>query len=116
VLLFSISVHAAKIEDIEVLDFMPDEPAEFQFKVRSKKMDPKSYFFLGFEKGKKEDLNKLSFLLLKMTRADQYKIDVDIHSFSPYPAGSYYSASAVTFSYKALRAPDQIKKPLKSKK
>ncbi|MEK7690363.1 MAG: hypothetical protein AAB425_05020, partial [Bdellovibrionota bacterium] len=41
---------------------------------------------------------KLVFVMRKMTDGDQYILNLDIASFSPFPSGSCYRSESVTFS------------------
>ncbi len=113
--LVSVSAQAARIEDIEVLEVVNEDPAEFQFKVRSKQGDAGLFFYIGFDKSKKDCLDKMTVVLMKMAKHQEFKIDVDIPSFSPYPAGSYYSCADIQFSQRNLRAPNQAPKAKKKK-
>lgn len=114
-LLFSTYAHAVRIEDVEVLEVVNEEPAEFQFKVRSRKSDPKMFFYLGFDKTSKDNLDKLNFILMKMANPKNYKLDLEIMSFSQYPAGSFYNVTDIQFFNKALRAPNQLQQNSKKK-
>ena len=113
--LVAVSAHAARIQDIEVLEVVSEDPAEFQFKVRSKRAHADLFFFLGFDKSNRACLDKMTVLLLKMAKPKDHKIDLEIPSFSPYPAGSYYSCTDVQFSQRSLRAPNQVPKANKKK-
>jgi len=87
---------AAKVEDVHVLDFKQGKDA-FELKLHAKNGPKDSYFLVDIVKNDKSAFEKIALVLKKIKKKDDFKLDLDIISFSMSPSGSYYLSENVTF-------------------
>ncbi|NUN05104.1 MAG: hypothetical protein HUU57_05010 [Bdellovibrio sp.] len=106
-LLFANTSLAATVNDVRVLE-VKQGPESIELKLQSKDSRPGSYFFVNVLKTDAEAFTKLGHALSKMALKNNYRLDLDIVSFSDSPNGSYYASDRVRF----IGPPEQkIKKP-----
>ncbi|HEY1078733.1 MAG TPA: hypothetical protein VGE46_01500 [Bdellovibrio sp.] len=106
---------AETVTNVRVLD-MKQGPESVELKLQSKEGRPNSYFFVNIVKSDAGSFEKLSHVLNKMAFKDNYRLDLDIISFSDTPNGSYYQSDRVRFLGSAEREPNSVTKPKKTKK
>jgi hypothetical protein len=101
-LLFISSVAtAAVLEDVTILEAKPGRE-NFELKLATRDGPENSHFIVDLTKSDPESFEKLVKVVTKMMGKDQYKLDLNIRSFSLSPSGSYYKSEGITFD---LRGP-----------
>lgn len=90
------SAHAAKVEDVKVLavEYKKDS---FEVKMQTKDGKKDSYFTVEVVREDENAFEKLAHVIQKTKKPD-YKLDLDIPSFSAYPSGAYYKSTSVKFA------------------
>ncbi len=91
------SAHAAKLEDVVILD-ITHKKDNFELKLQTKNGPKDSYFFVDIVKSDANSFGKLAIVLKKLKKRDDFKLTLEIPSFSVSPSGSYYRSESVTFS------------------
>jgi hypothetical protein len=87
--LISTMASAAKLEDVRVLEVLPG-PDKFEFKLQKTGGPKESFFYIDIMKSDPDSFEKLSHVLRKYLRSDEYRLDLDVPSFSASPSGSSY--------------------------
>lgn len=93
--LFSIS--AKGLKDVTLLEIKQDEE-KFTLKLQDKEVGNDSYFFVIIDKTDKQSFAKLDYIINKIKHKDDYKLNINIPSFSAKPSGSIYYSDSVEFS------------------
>lgn len=88
--------HAAKIEDVQVLD-LKFEKGSLVAKLHLKESKTGAYFTVQIGKDDEKALEKIALLLKKAKEKDAFKLAMNIPSFSPQ-SGSFYRSNYVTFT------------------
>lgn len=102
ILCFTInSASAATLEDVTVLDIKHGKD-NFELKLQVTNGPKDSYFFVDVVKNDKDSFDKLALVLKKLKKRDEFKLSLNIPSFSLSPNGSYYRSDSVTFSGSAV--------------
>lgn len=92
---------AAILDDVVVLDITHGkENVELKLQVKNGPKD--SFFIVDVVKNDKDSFAKLALVLKKLKNRDDFKLSLNIPSFSAAPSGSYYRSDSVTFSGNAL--------------
>lgn len=91
------SAHAAKVEDVSVLDVQYKKD-NFVVKLQTKDGKKDSYFTVDIVREDVNAFEKLGHMMQKMKKPDLYKVDLDIPSFSAHPSGAYYKSTSVKVS------------------
>lgn len=98
ILLFAINTaNAAKIDDAKVLDIKYVKDS-FEVKLQVANAPKDSYFLVDIGKSDSDSFDKLALVLKKLKKPSEFKLSLDIPSFSLSPSGSYYRSESVTFS------------------
>lgn len=92
----TMTVHAAKIEDVKVLD-VKYLKGSFEVKLQIKDGKKDSYFLVDIVKEDEKAFEKLA-LVLKKVKGKGFKLNLEIPSFSAHPSGAYYKSPSVTFT------------------
>jgi hypothetical protein len=114
-LIFSKVSFAARLEDIKILSVKPGQE-NFELKLQSKDAPKDSYFYIDIVKSDPDSFEKMAHLIKKIMKRDQYKLDLEIPSFSASPNGSFYRSEGIQFFGTADRQPNATVKPLKKNK
>lgn len=114
ILLISSFSFAAQLEDVKILNIKPGTE-NFELKLQAKEGSSDSYFYVDILKSDKDSYDKLVHVIKKITRREQYKLNLEIPSFSLTPSGSYYRGDSVLFSSSSDREPNAVT-PVKKKK
>ena len=88
---------AAKLEDVVVLDITHGKE-NVELKLQAKNGPKDSYFIVDVVKNDKDSFAKLAIVLKKLKNRDNFKLSLNIPSFSMTPSGSYYRSDSVDFS------------------
>lgn len=91
----TMTVHAAKIDDVKVLD-MKYLKGSFEVKLQVHNGKKDSYFVVDIVKEDEKAFEKLA-LVLKKLKGKGLKLTLEIPSFSAHPSGAYYKSTSVTF-------------------
>jgi len=91
------SAFAAKLEDVNVLDSAPSKDG-LTLKLQVKDGPKDSYFFVNVSKTDRSSFDKLNLVIKKLKNGNDFKLSLDIQSFSISPPGSYYRSEDVSFS------------------
>lgn len=91
------SVHAARLEDVSVLDIYYHKDS-FQVKIQENKSLKDSFFYVDIIKDDKDSFRKIALILKKFKERDKFKLTLDIRSFSSSPSGSNYKSDNVSFT------------------
>jgi hypothetical protein len=100
---------AAKLEDVKVLDMKSGQDS-FELKLQTADGPSESYFFVTIVKNDPESFDKLAHIVKKLAQGDQYKLDLNIPSFSASPYGSSYRSIGIKFTGTSDREPNSVKK------
>lgn len=100
---------AARLEDVRLLHVNYGKDS-FQLRLQTKEGPLDSYFFVDITKDDKDAFDKLMFVIKKLTQRDNYKLDLEIPSFSVSPSGSYYRSNDIKFFSTLEREPNSTKK------
>ena len=92
------SAFAAKVEDVKVLDVKYKKDS-FEVKMQTKDGKKDSYFTVDVVREDAQAFEKLAHVIQK-TKRPEYKLDLDIPSFSAHPSGAYYKSTSVKVSGK----------------
>ena len=95
------SALAAKLDDVVILDLKQGND-NFEVKLRMKNGPKNSFFLVDIVKNDKDSFDKLALILKKLKQGDDFKLSLNIPSFSMSPSGSYYRSDSVIFSGTAL--------------
>jgi hypothetical protein len=90
------SAYAAKLEDVVILDVKQSKDS-VELKLHVTKGPKDSYFLVDLVKSDKNSFDKMALVLRKLKDKDDFKLGLDIQSFSMSPSGSYYRSDSVTF-------------------
>lgn len=90
------TAHAEKLEDVSVLDISYTKDS-FQVKMQESKDSKDSFFYVDIVKSDKDSFKKIALVLKKFKERDNFKLTLDIRSFSNSPSGSNYKSDNVTF-------------------
>jgi hypothetical protein len=101
IILFCQAAFAAKLEDVDVLDIKLAKEG-YELKLRDLKRSPEGHFIVKLDRDDKEAFEKLALVIKKVQQKDNFKLVLDIVSFSAKPAGSQYRSSYVKFQGSAL--------------
>ncbi|MCC7441231.1 MAG: hypothetical protein IT285_06350 [Bdellovibrionales bacterium] len=96
-LMMATPASAATLEDVTILDVTP-KPDGVALKLHSKSGPDGSYFFVTLVKADKESFDKFALVTRKLQRGDQFKLALNIKSFSVSPSGSSYRSPDVKFT------------------
>lgn len=96
-LLVSNSALAAKLEDVKVLEASSTKDG-VELKLQSKGGAKDSYFVLNVTKSDRDAFDKLALVIKKLKKGNDFRLGLDIPSFSAFPSGSYYRSEDVVFS------------------
>lgn len=114
-LLFISSIsYGARVEDVQILE-IKNGPTNTELKLHSRTGEPGSYFYVDIVKEDTESFEKLSHIVNKLAYRNNYRLDLDIISFSARPSGGYYRSDSVTFIGKSDREPNSVKTPKKKR-
>ena len=100
IILLSLAIgtaHAAKVEDVKVLDVRYKKD-NFVVKLQTKDGKKDSYFIVDIVREDPNAFEKLGHMIQKTKRPELYKVDLDIPSFSAHPSGAYYKSTSVKVS------------------
>lgn len=92
----TMTVHAAKIEDVKVLE-VKYLKGSFEVKLQVKDGKKDSYFLVDIVKDDEKAFEKLALVMKKVKKKD-FKLNLEIPSFSAHPSGAYYKSPSVTFT------------------
>lgn len=87
------SAHAAKVEDVKVLDVQYKKD-NFVVKLQTKDGKKDSYFIVDVVREDERAFEKLGHFM-KKSKNPEYKVDLEIPSFSAFPSGAYYKSTSV---------------------
>ncbi len=87
---------AERLEDVRLLNTKPG-PDNVELQLQAKQGPPGSYFFLDVTRNDPDAFNKLVHVINKMTGKDEYRLDLNIPSFSVSPNGSHYRSEGIDF-------------------
>ena len=96
------SAFAASLEDVRILETAPGKDS-LELKLQTKDGPKDSYFFVSIEKSDRAYSEKLALTDKKLKLGNEFKLDLDIPSFSAFPSGSFYRSEDVRFSGKDVR-------------
>ena len=99
VVIFCLTINsgfASTLEDVSLLD-VKHVKNNFELKLQVKNAPANSYFTVALVETDKEAFNKLALVLKKMKLKKNFKLNLNIPSFSATPSGSYYKSDSVTF-------------------
>jgi hypothetical protein len=93
------SAFAARVEDVTVLDLnLKKGKDSFEVKLQIKNGEKDSYFTVDITRDDEKAFDKLDMVLKKMKKANAFKLNLNIPSFSASPSGSYYKSEGISFS------------------
>ena len=75
---------------------------------------PNNFFFVYITKNDPQSVEKLTHIFKKLEN-ENYRLDLDIISFSAEPNGSQYMSESVTFKNGSIREPNGTKSRQKTK-
>ena len=90
------SAMAEKLEDVSILDIKHVDDA-FELKLHAKNGPKDSFFFLAIVKKDEQAFSKLAIVFKKLKNKNDFKLSINIPSFSMSPNGSYYRSNDITF-------------------
>lgn len=90
------SAFAAELMDVKLLD-VTYKKSSFLLKLQVKDGPKDSYFNVEIVQEDQKALEKMALVLQKMKQKENFKLDLNIPSFSVSPSGSYYRSLYVTF-------------------
>jgi hypothetical protein len=90
------NVHAAKLEDVKILEANFSQNC-VTLRLHSNLGAKDSYFFVDITKSDPSSFEKMGMVIKKLERGEEYKLDLEIISFSVAPSGSYYRSESVKF-------------------
>lgn len=93
VLLFPLSLSAANLDQVEVLE-MKYSTEGLEVKLKDQKITPNGYFYLILDREDEHSLRNIALILSK-ARNPKQDIKLIIKSFSPKPSGSRYRSSQI---------------------
>lgn len=96
VLLTINSVSAAKLDDVTILD-IKQVSDNFELKLQIKNGPKDSHFFVDIVKKDENAFSKLAIVLKKLKMKNDFKLNLEIPSFSASPSGSYYRSNDIKF-------------------
>lgn len=96
-ILISTLTFAKQLDNVNVLDITQDED-KFVLKLQDSEIGGTSFFIVEINKSDKESFVKLDYLIKKIKNKENYKLNLEIPSFSAYPSGSFYKSENVKFS------------------
>lgn len=96
-LLMGYSAMAANLEDVDLLSISHGNDG-FELKLHAKSGPNGSYFFVNISKNDVHSFDKLALVIKKLEGGNNFKLDLNIKSFSMAPSGSYYRGEFVNFS------------------
>ena len=97
IILLSInSALAAKLDDVLILD-IKQVSDNFELKLQVKNGPKNSHFFVDIVKKDDNAFSKLAIVLKKLKKKDDFKLSLEIPSFSIAPSGSYYRSNDIIF-------------------
>jgi hypothetical protein len=88
---------AEELKDVRLLDAKPG-PDSVELTLHAKRGPPGSYFFVDITKSDPDSFGKLAHAINKIMRRDEYRLDLNIRSFSLLPSGSRYRSEGTDFS------------------
>lgn len=91
------TANAAKIDDVTVLDIKYGKDS-FEIKLQAANGPKDSHFLVDIVKSDKDSFDKLALVLKKLKKRNDFRLSLDIPSFSMSPSGSYYRSESVTFT------------------
>jgi hypothetical protein len=106
---------AAKLEDVKILSVKSGIDA-LVLKLHANEAPKDSYFYVSLGKTDPGSFQKMLAVVNKVTQKKNYKLNLDIQSFSPYPSGSFYRSDDITFFSATEREPGSVESVKKPKK
>ncbi|OGQ16848.1 MAG: hypothetical protein A3B70_07370 [Deltaproteobacteria bacterium RIFCSPHIGHO2_02_FULL_40_11] len=94
--LFSNWAFGARLDDVSILDVVATKDG-LELKLQVKDGPKDSYFFVNVVKSDRNAFDKLTEVIKKLKKGDNYKLTLDIPSFSAFPPGSYYRREDIKF-------------------
>ncbi len=87
---------AARLEDVAILDikYVDDN---FELKLKAKDGTKDSFFFIAIVKKDEKAFEKLALTFKKIKMKNDFKLNLDIPSFSIAPNGSFYRSNDIKF-------------------
>lgn len=104
--LFANSAFAARLEDVRVLDGKAGKDG-LELKLQVKDGPKDSYFIVTVVKSDPDFIDKLALVIRKLKKENEFKLTLDIPSFSVSPPGSHYRSEYVSFSGNDLHVKGQ---------
>lgn len=98
----------AVLEDVNVLSITPGQNS-IELKLQDLNGPVGSYFFLEIGKDDPESLEKTALAIKKFQQKDNYRLSLEIPSFSVRPSGSFYRSNDVVFQGSDNREPNSVK-------
>ena len=99
IIIFCLSIStaiASKLEDVTILEIKQADD-KFELKLHSKNGPKDSFFFVAIDKKDEKAFEKMALTLKKLKMKDNFKLGLDIPSFSMVPSGSFYRSNDITF-------------------
>lgn len=87
---------AARVVDVSIISITPAKDT-FELKLHASQGPKDSYFIVDIVKSDPASFDKLGIVIKKLEQGDDYKLDLDIPSFSMQPSGSFYRSEYVRF-------------------
>lgn len=103
---------AARLENVKILSVKPGHE-NFEIKLQTNNSPPDSFFYLDIMKTDPDSFEKTMLVVKKMIQKENYRLDLEITSFSASPSGSYYRSEGVLLSGPNDREPNSTKTPKK---
>ena len=94
--LFMTNVFAATIQDVVVLEFKLGKE-NFELKLQDRSGERDSFFFVDVVRDDPQSFEKIALVLKKLKHKKDFKLSLEIPSFSAGPNGSYYRSNDILF-------------------
>ena len=94
--LISSIASAAELRDLKLLSVVPGQD-KIQLKLKTKDSPEGSYFYVEIMRSDEDSFVKLAQVIKKLAQGDNYRLNLDIKSFSGSPSGSSYRSEGIKF-------------------